>query len=91
MRTLITNAYVLDMLGDAPNIQKTDILINENIIERIDKDIQIDEESGAFGATYIFILLFGPLYFLANSLVFSSFPSMASSVIVQPTNKPSPS
>ena len=40
MRTLITNAYVLDMIGDTPNIQKTDILINENIIEKIDKDIQ---------------------------------------------------
>ena len=56
MRTLITNAYVLDMLGDAPNIQKTDILINENIIERIDKDIQIDEECDKINAKNMLIM-----------------------------------
>lgn len=51
MRTLITNAYVLDMVGDTANIEKKDILINENIIEKIekdiDKDIQIDEKINA--------------------------------------------
>ena len=44
MRTLITNAYVLDMVGEIPNIDKKDILINDNIIERIDKDIDKNEE-----------------------------------------------
>ena len=51
MRTLITNDYVLDMVGDTANIEKKDILINENIIEKIekdiDKDIQIDEKINA--------------------------------------------
>ena len=51
MRTLITNAYVLDMVGDTANIEKKDILINDNIIEKIekdiDKDIQIDEKINA--------------------------------------------
>ena len=42
MRTLITNAYVLDMVGDTANIEKKDILINNNIIEKIDKDIDKD-------------------------------------------------
>lgn len=39
MKTLITNAYVLDMVGDFANIEKKDILINDNIIEKIEKDI----------------------------------------------------
>ncbi len=39
MKTLITNAYVLDMVGDTANIGKKDILINNNVIEKIDKDI----------------------------------------------------
>ena len=51
MRTLITNAYVLDMVGDIPNIDKKEILINDNIIEKIDKDIdkniEIDEKINA--------------------------------------------
>ncbi len=51
MKTLITNAYVLDMVGDVPNIDKKDILINDNIIERIDKDIdksvEVDERINA--------------------------------------------
>ena len=51
MRTLITNAYVLDMVGDTANIEKKDILIKDNIIEKIekdiDKDIQIDEKINA--------------------------------------------
>lgn len=42
MRTLITNAYVLDMVGDTANIEKKDILINDNIIEKIDKEIEKD-------------------------------------------------
>lgn len=51
MRTLITNASVLDMVGDTANIEKKDILINNNIIEKIDKDIdqniEIDEKINA--------------------------------------------
>ena len=44
MKTLVTNAYVLDMVGDIPNIEKKDILIDNNIIEKIDKDIDKDIE-----------------------------------------------
>lgn len=51
MRTLITNAYVLDMVGEVANIEKKDILINNNIIEKIEKDIdkniEIDEKINA--------------------------------------------
>lgn len=51
MRTLITNAYVLDMVGEIANIEKKDILINNNIIEKIEKDIdkniEIDEKINA--------------------------------------------
>ena len=41
MKTLITNAQILDMVKDVPNVRKVDILINENIIEKIEN--QIDE------------------------------------------------
>lgn len=51
MRTLITNALVLDMVGDTANIEKKDILINDNIIEQIDKEIdkniEVDEKINA--------------------------------------------
>ena len=51
MKTLITNAYVLDMVGDTANIEKKDILINDNIIEKIEKDIDktidVDERINA--------------------------------------------
>ena len=51
MKTLITNAYVLDMVGDTANIEKKEILINDNIIEiidkEIDKDIEVDEKINA--------------------------------------------
>lgn len=43
MKTLIYNCYVLDMAGNSPNIRKADILINDNMIEKIDQNIQIDE------------------------------------------------
>jgi 5-methylthioadenosine/S-adenosylhomocysteine deaminase len=56
MRTLITNAYILDMVGDTPNIRKTDILINENIIEKIDKDIQTDEDCEKINAKNMLIM-----------------------------------
>ena len=51
MRTLVTNAYVLDMVGDTANIEKKEILINDNIIEiidkEIDKNIEVDEKINA--------------------------------------------
>ena len=51
MKTLITNAYVLDMVGDTPNIEKKDILIDNNKIEKIEKDIDkeidVDERINA--------------------------------------------
>lgn len=51
MKSLITNAYVLDMVGDIANIEKKEILINDNIIEKIDKEIdktiKIDEKINA--------------------------------------------
>lgn len=56
MKTLITNAYVLDMVGDTPNIAKQDILINDNIIEKIDKDIQIDEDCEKINAKNMLIM-----------------------------------
>ena len=39
MKTLITNAYVLDMLGDEPDIKKSDILIEDNIIIKMERDL----------------------------------------------------
>lgn len=49
MKTLITNAYVLDMVGDTANIERKDILINDNIIEKIDLEItdEVDEKINA--------------------------------------------
>ena len=39
MRILITNAYLLDMVGDSPNLRKSDILVENNIIKKIEKDL----------------------------------------------------
>ena len=49
MKTLVKNAYVLDMIGEVANIEKKDILINDNVIESIDKDInlEVDEKINA--------------------------------------------
>ena len=49
MKTLITNAYVLDMVEDTANIEKKDILINDNIIEKVEVDItdEYDEKINA--------------------------------------------
>lgn len=51
MRTLVINAYVLDMVGEVPNIEKKDILIENNIIKKIEKDIdkeiEVDEKINA--------------------------------------------
>lgn len=56
MKTLITNAYVLDMVGDAPNIKKADVLINENIIEKIDKEILVDDTVEKINAKNMLIM-----------------------------------
>lgn len=56
MKTLITNAYVLDMVGDVPNIKKADVLINENIIEKIEKDIVVDENVEKINAKNMLIM-----------------------------------
>ncbi len=40
MKTLIKNAVLLDMVENKPNIRKTDILINDKIIEKIDQNIE---------------------------------------------------
>ena len=40
MKTLIKNAVLLDMVENEPNIRKTDILINDKIIEKIDQNIE---------------------------------------------------
>ena len=42
MKTLITNAQILDMVEDVPNIRKVDILIENNIISKIEKSIKDD-------------------------------------------------
>ena len=49
MKTLVKNAYVLDMIGEVANIEKKDILINDNVIESIEKDInlEVDEKINA--------------------------------------------
>mgnify|MGYP000263246204 FL=1 len=50
MKKLITNAVVLDMTTEKPNPRKADILINDNIIERIDTvidDVEVDEKINA--------------------------------------------
>ncbi|MBP3463480.1 MAG: amidohydrolase [Clostridia bacterium] len=43
MKTLIKNATLLDMVKDEPNIRKTDILIDENIIVQIKENIEDQE------------------------------------------------
>ena len=42
MKTLIKNGLVLDMSKNQPNAEIKDILIEDNIISRIEKDIDID-------------------------------------------------
>ena len=42
MKILIKNAYVLDMVDDLPNIKKLDVLIKDDLIDKI--DLEINEE-----------------------------------------------
>ena len=39
MKILIKNAYVLDMVDEIPNIRKLDVLIKNNLIDKIDLEI----------------------------------------------------
>ena len=43
MKLLIKNAYLLDMVGDVPNIRKTDILVVDNRIAKIEENIEESE------------------------------------------------
>lgn len=43
MKKLIKNAYVLDMVGDVANIKKADLLIDNNIIQKIEPEIEEEE------------------------------------------------
>ena len=45
MKTLIKNATLLDMVGDEPNIKKTDILIEENKIAKIEEEMSENSSS----------------------------------------------
>lgn len=49
MRKLIKNAYILDMVGDIADIRKADILINNQKIEKIEREIEdeVDEKINA--------------------------------------------
>ena len=44
MKTLIKNAQILDMVGETPNIRKVDVLIKDNIIEKIEKQIDLEAD-----------------------------------------------
>lgn len=56
MKTLVTNAYVLDMVGNVANIEKKDILINNNIIEKIDKNIDKIEDCERINARNMLVM-----------------------------------
>ena len=43
MKTLIKNAVLLDMVGDKPNAHKTDILLEDNKISKIEEKIEEDD------------------------------------------------
>ncbi len=49
MRKLIKNAYILDMVSDVADIRKSDILIKDNKIEKIEREIEeeVDEKINA--------------------------------------------
>lgn len=56
MKTLITNAYVLDMAQDVANIEKKDILINNNIIEKIEENIECNEDCEKINAKNMLVM-----------------------------------
>ena len=56
MKTLVTNAQILDMVGNEPNIRKVDILINDNKIEKIEKLIKEDEADMKINAKNMIVM-----------------------------------
>ena len=55
MKTLIKNATLLDMVGDEPNIKKTDISIEENKIAKIEENI-VDEDAKIIDAKEMVVM-----------------------------------
>lgn len=56
MKTLITNAQILDMVGDTPNIRKVDILIDDNKIKKIEKLIDETEADTKINAKNMIVM-----------------------------------
>lgn len=56
MKTLIKNAYILDMVGNESNIRKSDILINDKIIEQIDTEIDEEEADEKINARNMIVM-----------------------------------
>ena len=56
MKKLIKNAYILDMVGEEANIRKSDILINSNIIEKIDTIIDESEADEKINAKNMLVM-----------------------------------
>ena len=44
MSILIKNALVLDMVSDKPNIRKSDVLIEKNLIQKIEPNLEVDAD-----------------------------------------------
>ena len=55
MKTLVKNATLLDMVLDIPNIRKTDILIDDNKIIKIEEDIS-DEDAKVIDAKEMVVM-----------------------------------
>lgn len=56
MKKLIKNAYVLDMVTDEANVRKLDILIENNIIKKIDKEIDESEADEKINAKNMLVM-----------------------------------
>ena len=56
MKKIIKNAYILDMVGEKPNIQKNDILIKDNIIEKIESEIDENEAEEKINAKNMLVM-----------------------------------
>lgn len=56
MKTLITNAQILDMVGNTPNIRNVDILINDKKIEKIEKSINEAEADVKINAKNMIVM-----------------------------------
>lgn len=56
MKKLIKNAYILDMVGAVANVRKSDILINENRIEKIEPEIDEQEAEEKINAKNMLVM-----------------------------------